>query len=296
MLLGVDGGGTSCRARLAASDGTILAESVGGPANLRLGLEKSLRVVCECTRECLRQSRRSGQGKDIVACLALAGAGEPNMLAAAREVRYPFHRTLLTTDARAACVGAQGGADGGIVIIGTGSIGWASVGGKENRVGGLGFPLSDQGSGAWIGFAVLKRLLRTLDGLTEWTELLRSLLDRFDGDPHTIVRWMDGAKPADYAALAPMVVSHAMRGDTVALDVMSRAAGHIEAIARRLDDLGVSRLCLMGGLADSIEPFLPQMRRSILSPPVGDALSGALRLAGLESQRLAALNNVDCKA
>jgi glucosamine kinase len=227
--------------------------------------------------------------------LALAGAGEPDTLAAAREVRYPFRRTLLTTDARAACVGAHGGADGGIVIVGTGSIGWASVGGKENRIGGWGSPLSDQGSGAWIGFVVLKRLLRAFDGLTEWTNLLRSLLDRFNGDPHAIVRWMDEAKPADYASLAPLVVSHAMRGDMVGLDVMSRAAAHIEAIARRLDDLGVSRLCLMGGLSDSIGPFLPPPRRYALYPPLGDALSGALRLASLEAQRLAALNNADCK-
>jgi glucosamine kinase len=228
--------------------------------------------------------------------LALAGAGEPGKLAAAREVRYPFRSTLLTTDARAACVGAHGGADGGIVIVGTGSIGWASIGGQEHRVGGWGFPLSDQGSGAWIGFAVLERLLWALDGLTEWTNLLRSLLDRFNGDPHAIVRWMDEARPADYSSLAPMVVSHAMRGDMVGLDVMSRAAGHIDAIAKRLDAAGVSHLCLMGGLADSIEPFLPQARRSTLSPPVGDALSGALRLAEVEAQRLAALNNEDCEA
>jgi glucosamine kinase len=296
ILLGVDGGGSRCRARLAATDGTILAESYGGPANLRLGVDESVRVVCGCVRECLRQASLAGQERSIVACLALAGASEPDKLAAARQVRYPFRSTLLTTDARAACIGAHGGTDGGIVIVGTGSIGWASVGGEEHRVGGWGFPLSDQGSGAWIGFAVLKRLLWAHDGLTEWTGLLRSLLDRFAGDPHAVVRWMDEAKPADYASLAPMVVSHAVGGDTVGLDVMLRAAGYIEAIAKRLDDLGVSRLCLMGGLADSIGPFLPRPRRNALSPPLGDALSGALRLAGLEAQRLAALNNKDGRA
>jgi glucosamine kinase len=214
--------------------------------------------------------------------LALAGASEPDKLATARQVRYPFRSTLLTTDARAACIGAHGGADGGIVIVGTGSIGWASVGGQEHRVGGWGFPLSDQGSGAWIGFAVLERLFWAHDGLTDWTDLLSSLLDRFDGDPHAIVRWMDEARPADYAALAPMVVSHAGRGDVVGLAVMSRAAEHIEAIAKRLDGLGVPRLCLMGGLSHSIGPFLPPPRRNALTPPLGDALSGALRLAGLE--------------
>jgi glucosamine kinase len=291
MLLGVDGGGTSCRARLAATDGTILAESVGGPANLRLGLERSLRVVRDCTRQCLLQSRCAGQGQDIVACLALAGASEPDNLTAAQQVRYPFRSTLITTDAQAACVGAHGGADGGIVIAGTGSVGWGMVERQEHRVGGWGFPLSDQGSGAWIGFTALKQLLLARDGVTGWTGLLRCLFERFDDNAHAVVRWMDEAQPGDYAALAPTVVSYALRGDVIAVAVMSRAAEHIEAIAARLEDLGVPRLCLMGGLAGNIEPFLSPRRRAALSAPLGDALTGALRLAGLEAERLAASHN-----
>jgi glucosamine kinase len=155
ILLGIDGGGTRCRARLADANGTILAECFGGPANLRLGLDDSVRVVRECTGQCLRQASLSGLERKIIACLALAGASEPERLAAAQRVRYPFRSALITTDARAACIGAHNGGDGGIVIAGTGSIGWASLGGRQYRVGGWGFPLSDEGSGALIGFAAL---------------------------------------------------------------------------------------------------------------------------------------------
>ena len=42
LLLGVDGGGTWCRARLADTAGKILGEGLAGPANIRLGLQESL--------------------------------------------------------------------------------------------------------------------------------------------------------------------------------------------------------------------------------------------------------------
>jgi len=291
VLFGVDGGGTRCRARLAEMDGTILAESIGGPANLRLGLDNSVRVVSECAKQCLRQAMLAGREESIVACLALAGASEPEKLAAAKQARYPFRSAVITTDARAACIGAHQGGDGGIVIAGTGSIGWAILNDREYRVGGWGFPLSDEGSGAWIGFAALKQLLSAHDGIRDWTDLLRAVFGRFDGNAHHIVRWMDQARPAGYAELAPIVVAHAQRGDVVAVDVMSRAATYIEAICSRLDTLGVSRLCLMGGLAESIAPFLSHARRNRLAPPMGDALSGALHLARAEAQRIASLKS-----
>ena len=191
VLFGVDGGGTRCRARLAEMDGTILAESIGGPANLRLGLDSSIRVVSECAKQCLRQAGSPTGNERVVACLALAGASEPEKLAAAKQARYPFRSAVITTDARAACIGAHQGGDGGIVIAGTGSIGWAILNGQEYRVGGWGFPLSDEGSGAWIGFAVLKQFCGRTMAFGDWTDMLRVVFERFDGNAHNIVRWMD---------------------------------------------------------------------------------------------------------
>jgi glucosamine kinase len=157
FLLGVDGGGTQCRARLADVSGTILGEGVAGPANIRRGLAESMAAVLEAARQCLAEA---GLGEaalgETAACLALAGASEPADLAAARRQRLPFRRGLIVTDAEAACVGAHRGRDGGIVIVGTGSIGWAIQGGRHYRVGGWGLPLSDEGSGAWLGLEAIR--------------------------------------------------------------------------------------------------------------------------------------------
>jgi glucosamine kinase len=165
LLLGVDGGGTGCRARLTDTAGTLLGSGAAGPANIRLGLETAFSAVRDAARQCLAEAGRSSDDAPIIACLALAGASEPAEAAAAQSYpNHPFQRMLITTDAHAACVGAHGGRDGGVVIVGTGSIGWAILGGRHYRVGGWGFPVSDEGSGAWLGCAALRRALAALDG------------------------------------------------------------------------------------------------------------------------------------
>jgi glucosamine kinase len=279
LFLGVDGGGTRCRARLSDCTGAILGEGIAGPANVRISLEESVRSVCDAARQCLAQAGASFSDP-IAACLALAGASEPTEAAAAQSAfEERFGRVLVTTDAHAACVGAHRGEDGGIVIVGTGSIGWAVHGGRSWRVGGWGFPVSDEGSGAWIGWEAVQRTLRAHDGRAAWTPLLRRVSQEFNSDPHSIVRWMGSARPRDFARLAPLVLDRATEEDAAATEIMQLAAGHIDAIAARLVEHGATRLALMGGLAAGIEPWLAHATRARLVPPAGDALDGALRLA-----------------
>ncbi len=286
LLLAVDGGGTRCRARLADLTGKVLGEAVAGPANIRLGLEESLAAVAGASRQCLAHAGLNGQEGRIIACLALAGACDPSALSRARASTLPFHRAFFTSDARAACIGAHAGRDGGIIIIGTGSIGWGIAGGRDFRVGGWGFPLSDEGSGAWLGFEVLRQVLRALDGVRPWTDLLRYVFEQYEADAHAVGRWMRGAGPRDYAGLAPLIVDHAERGDAAGHDLLGAAAAHVDVMAARLLERGAPRLSLMGGLSDKVQPYLSDCTRDHLVPPVGDALSGALALARAEALRL----------
>jgi glucosamine kinase len=284
FLLGVDGGGTRCRARLAEASGAILGEGSAGPANIRFGLEQSFAAVLEATMQCLYQAGLSYADLErTVACLALAGATEPTELAKARAHSLPFRNTAITTDAHAACVGAHGGRDGGIVIIGTGSVGWATVRGRHHRVGGWGFPISDEGSGAWLGCEAVRRVLWAKDGRIRWTGLLTVLFAEFQSDPHAIVRWATHARPADFGRFAPLIIEHASRDDPVGRELVSRAAHHIDALAARLVASGGDRLCVVGGLAPHIEPWLASETRRHLVLPEGDALSGALKLAQAEA-------------
>jgi glucosamine kinase len=280
LLLGIDGGGTRCRARLCAFSGSVLGEAITGPANLRLGLEQTFAAVVDAAMQCLAQAGLPrGSLARTVACLALAGASEPSHLAAAQSYPHPFRKAVITTDAHAACLGAHNASDGGVIIAGTGTVGWAVVGGKTHRVGGWGMPVSDEGSGAWIGCEALRRLLWAIDGRMGWSELLRALGDKFADDPHAVVAWVQAAWPRDFAALAPDVFEHAARGDPVGRELVALAAGHIDVLAERLVALGARRLSLVGGCAAALAPALSEQTRSHLVEPAGDALSGALYLA-----------------
>ncbi len=280
LLLGVDGGGTKCRARLGDATGAKLGEASAGPANIRFGLERSFSAILRATTECLVQAGLSSKDSSrITACLALAGATEPKLLAAAQDYPHPFRRAVVTTDAHAACVGAHGGRDGGIIIIGTGSIGWAERKGLHYRIGGWGWPISDEGSGAWLGHEALRRVLWAHDGRIEWSPLLRALFARFEQDPHAILQWTINAAPRDLGSFAPLVVEHATQNDRIGRELMQMAASYIDALAERLVAIGTQQLSLVGGLAEHIAPWLSPITKSHLLPPKGDALDGALHLA-----------------
>jgi glucosamine kinase len=285
LLLGVDGGGTRCRARLCAFSGKILGEAETGPANLRLGLGQSFAAILEATALCLGRAAIPQENlARVVACLALAGASEPGHLAAARKRRHPFRKAVVTTDAHAACVGAHGERDGGVVIAGTGTVGWAIVKGQTHRVGGWGLPISDEGSGAWLGGEALRHVLWAWDGRIPWSPLLRTLLADFGNDPHAIVAWIATASPRDLGSLAPLVADHAAQGDVAAVELMELAATHVDALAARLVAVGATRLALVGGFAASVRPWLAAATTAHLVEPAGDALAGAVLLARLAEQ------------
>src|SRR5215510_2782843 len=252
LLLGIDGGGSRCRARLCNIAGATLSEGVAGAANIRLGVEQSFASVLQATIQCMSGAGLSSRDLErVVACVALAGASEPSQLEAARQHEHPYRMAVFVTDAQAACVGAHGGRDGGIIVIGTGSIGWAE-----------------------------------LNGRMPWSALLRSLFAKFRSDPHAIVHWMTGASPKDFATFAPDIVEHALANDPVAVELLRLAGGHVDALAQRLIEFGVDRLSLVGGLAASIEPWLADSTKHHLVAPRGDAVAGALQLARSAAESL----------
>jgi hypothetical protein len=158
-------------------------------------------------------------------------------------------------------------------------LGIAVVKGREVRVGGYGFPISDEGSGADLGLHAIRLTLRAGDGRALATSFTREVMIRFDNDPLEAVAWMDRATATDYATLAPLVMRHADAGDPVGRRIVREAAEQIDELVRRLIECGAPRVALIGGLASSMEPWLaPDVQRR-LSPVEGDAVAGALHLA-----------------
>lgn len=280
LFIGVDGGGTGCRARIEDAESRVLGTGIAGPAAVRLGIDKSMAALKSA---CFAAAAEAGLPPEALASMdagiGLAGIGRKGALEQIMAQPHPFRSAVYVNDANIACIGAHGGRDGGIVIIGTGSVGLAVVGGREIRFGGYGFPISDEGSGADLGLQAIRVALRAYDGRAVATGFTREVMARFQNDPFEAVAWMDRATATDYARLAPLVMRHADAGDPVSRRIVRDAAEQIDELIRQLVGSGAPRVALLGGLASPMEPWLaPDAQRS-LSPIEGDAVAGALYLA-----------------
>jgi glucosamine kinase len=280
LYLGVDGGGSRCRARIEDEYGAALGEGSSGPATTRLGIDQAWRSILQA---CAAAAEQAGIAREDFALMhagiGLAGLGRRGAQAALKEIAHPFASVRFISDGLTACLGAHGGADGAIVVAGTGSIGVGLIGGRELRFGGYGFPISDEGSGADIGLQAIRLALCAADARGETSPLLEELLGAFDHDPLQAVAWSEQATATDYAAFAPMVLRHATGGDPIGRRIVERAA---DAIGDLLDVFlrhGIERLSLVGGLSGPIAAWLTSDLRGRLTPPDGDAIAGALLVA-----------------
>src|SRR5215472_4959488 len=278
--LGIDGGGTRCRARIEDDNGRVLGEANSGPATTRIGFEKAWRSIMEATEAAAAQAGLTREDfARMRAGIGLAGLGRRGAEAALNTIVHPFASVTFMSDGLAACLGAHSGADGAIVVAGTGSVGVGLIDGREIRLAGYGFPVSDEGSGADIGLQVVRLALRAADRRGELTPLLSEVMSAFDHDPYQAVAWSEEARAADYAALAPLVLRHANQGDPIGRRIVERAA---DAIGDLLDFFlarGIDRLSLVGGLSEAIAPWLTRDLRSRLKRPDADAVAGALLVA-----------------
>ncbi len=281
FYLGVDGGGSRCRARLESEDDRVLGQGVAGPATMRFGFEATRAAIMDATGQALREA---GLGEDALkqtyVGAGLAGIGIPGARDALSAWAHPFAGIWFEGDGYVAFLGAFGGKDGGIVIAGTGSIGLAYPEGSDTiRIGGYGFPVSDEGSGAHIGINALRYALRSLDGRAEPSDFSSDVLARISTNPATIYAWVERATATDYAALAPIVAKHAALGHPAARRLMQAAGAQIAELVETLFERGAPRVAVLGGLAESLRDYMPPEVAARLVAPEADAMAGGILLA-----------------
>ena len=276
-FLGVDGGGSKCRARLRDESGQLLAEAIGGAANVYQNFDGSISSILSVGREVAAKAGLSIG--DLHAGLGLAGIVTSIGAERIEAAGLPFASVTVDNDAFAACMGAFSGARGGIVIAGTGSIGFAIVGAERHMVGGWGFQLGDHGSGAWLGHHAVRRAALALDGLLQPTALIDEVLRRVGRSRNEVSKWSEGATPKDYAAFAPLVFETAARADVQGMTIVIEGASAISKLGHALLARGAKRLCLLGGLSAVYPPYLDADVRAAIVQPEHDAMDGAIMMA-----------------
>ncbi|MEO5866529.1 MAG: BadF/BadG/BcrA/BcrD ATPase family protein [Sphingomonas sp.] len=279
--LGVDAGGSHTRSRLVDAAGTVLGAGEAGPANSRIGIDRLYATLSDVTQQAIGQAGLNAAAQATIrAGFGIAGISRVGMRQALEALSFPFASVTYETDAMIANIGAHGGEDGAILIIGTGSIALGVIGGSTFSIGGYGFPISDEGSGAALGLSAMRHALRALDGRTQRTPLSVAVAERFNHGTAAAVAWMDEATPRDYAALAPLVMDRAEADDPIARSIVEDAAQHIERFIEAIFERGAPRCALIGGLAPRMKAWLRQRTVERLCEPQGDPLDGALLLAG----------------
>lgn len=272
LFLGIDGGGTGCRAAVADGLGRILGQGRAGPANIASDVMGARDNILVAAREALVAAGSDADLSELAAGLGLAGA---NAAGASETLRraLPFARLRIETDAIAAVKGALGARDGIVAAIGTGSVFASQRAGVIRQIGGWGLVLGDEGSGARLGRTLLAAALGAVDGFRPMTPLLRAILDEHGGT-EGVIAFSLAARPADFAVLAPRILS---ADDPAAQAVVAAAVEDVAASIVVLQGDGSLPVCFIGGLGDAYAARLAG--RWPIIPAAGSALDGALALA-----------------
>ncbi len=286
-FVGIDGGGTSCRARIKDAQGNVLGEAKTGSANIMLGAEIAMASIIESITLAAQQGGLSQQDfSSMHVGLALAGAEHKASWQAFMSLPHTFASMTLNTDAYGACLGAHNGEDGAIMIAGTGSCGIYLQGLQQHVVGGREFPISDQGSGAVMGLRLIQQVLLAEDGIRETTPLAELVMAHFDNDVDNVVAWSKQALPRDYGQFSPEIFQYAQQGDELAIEMLKQTAADIEMFLVALNKRGATRICLMGSIAERILHWLsPPVQQWIVEPQF-DAIEGAIMFAGKPEHNL----------
>ena len=287
VYLGIDGGGTKCKARLEDAQGNLLAEAIAGPANAARNLTGSVKAVLEASEKAIAKANIKGLTlNQIHAGIGLAGINIPQVKQAFLKQSLPFASWHITTDLHIACLGAHLGQDGAIVIVGTGSSGVAIHNDQQFEMGGHGFVVGDKGSGAWLGKMAISHCLETLDGITPNNLLSKQVINLLDCDSaYDLVNLTLEAKPALFASVAPLIFRLAASQQEDALLLVNQAATYINKICHRLLSGNLHRLSLIGGITQPLTPYLDSQLQAIIrpaqaTPEQGAILYSKMKLAG----------------
>jgi glucosamine kinase len=285
----VDGGGTNCRVRLADADLNTLADVTNGRSNLQIeGGEPAYKSIMDGTRDVFRMAGIDyAETKNTFACFGMAGGRLPSAREAFERRDWPFAKVRVYDDIDIARAGAHGGADGAVVIIGTGSAALAIVEGNRFQCGGWGFHIGDQMSGAILGRELVRWAVEADDDLVEGSPLTAAVVEQLGGSLDAVMDWsFRDRRPADYGALMPLFFDYFDKGDAVAGKLMDIQLGYIDLYVAWFKRRGVTSMAAVGGFGTRLYPLLTARYGDFIVTPKHEPLHGAVILAkqNFESQ------------
>ncbi|WP_367846836.1 BadF/BadG/BcrA/BcrD ATPase family protein [Rhodoferax sp. WC2427] len=284
--VGVDGGGSSTRARITLADGTPLGEGKAGASGLMQGIPQAWRHI-EWAMERAAQTIYPGNlpppdRHNCAVGIGVAGFNNPQWRSAFMAANPGYSHLAVDTDVFTALLGAHQGQPGALVIAGTGTVAQARhADGRRLAAGGWGFPSGDEGGGAVLGLQAVNLAQQASDGRRAPSPLTTAVLQAIGSQAVSLLAWCCTANQAAFASLAPLVFDCEAH-DPAAAQLLAQAQQSIEKLVTAVDPHGQLPLVAWGSVGQRLAPRFAPAVQARLVPPRTDALQGALQLLALQ--------------
>lgn len=306
-LLALDAGGTSTRAVVVDTSGRAYGHGLASGGNpTAAGIREAAVAISNAAEQALAGS--IGYDQPALALIAMAGEKTPafredvSRRLAARGVRD----VVLEHDLLGIFHSGTAARNGYALIAGTGTVAARIRAGRVDRVaGGKGWLLGDAGGGFWIGHAVARAVVASLDGQEECTALTGMVLKEMGIKADTnnlagraaalrqLVSGLYARPPIALADFAPL--AFAAHDDRVARPILVGASAALADLLSAVRSPGLRGPVVVGGSVIVLGMLAapPSLRSELVPPaggdrviPVSDGLVGAavlvLRHAGYE--------------
>ncbi|MBU5592548.1 ROK family transcriptional regulator [Clostridium sp. MSJ-4] len=255
-VIGVDGGGTKTEAIAYNLQGEEIGRGYSGFGNIVVDREEGLKNIEIAILKCMKNLDET---KCVHIYAGLAGAETGNnkgVIKSYLSERFPVSITVVS-DADLAINALLKGEDGILTISGTGSISYGKYKGKMVRAGGWGNILGDEGSGYHIAIEALRKMVKDKDTGLEISNLSKALLNELNMDSiKDAVKFVYGSNKGEIAALVPVIVDEAMKGESSAIEILEQAGKDLAEITFKVYKLleieGEAKLAVKGSIITKI--------------------------------------------
>jgi glucosamine kinase len=307
MYLAVDAGGTSTRVVVIDPAGRVYGYGRGRGGNpTSAGINEAVDAIGVATEQALAGS--SDFGQPAFALIAMAGEKTAAFreLISGRLAPLGVQQVVLEHDLLGMFHSGTAARDGYALIAGTGTVAARIRGDRLERVaGGRGWLLGDAGGGFWIGHAMVRAVVTSLDGQGEDTALTGLVLKALgiEADTTTVAGRAKGLQqlvsvvyarpPIALAEFAPL--AFAAHDDHVARPILVGASAALADLLNAVRSPDLTGPVVVGGSVivrgmlaapPSLQAALVPLESGDGVIPVSDGLVGAavlvLRQAGQE--------------
>ncbi len=233
FFLGIDGGGTKTRCVVGDEKSELGVGTSSSSKVQRVGEACARDALAGAVNEACVQAGISPR-QIVRTCAGITGAARPEIADVMRDLvaSVVAGQIEIIGDIEIAFEDAFGSGSGVMLIAGTGSIAFGRDSkGETARAGGWGYPISDEGSGQWIGAEAVRQALRARDR-GHLGQLLNGLIEKLGASSFEDFIVALNANPAvDLATLFPVVLAASDQGDSVAAEILARAGSELAGMA-----------------------------------------------------------------